>query len=96
MQGVDICETIGYKIVNVSKSTYMLYIYDSKKGYQFLPHGNKGTHKLRNKRNQMFNHWLVWKQIQCYIKWRALEMVEKMCNVYCLNLGKISRNETIR
>jgi hypothetical protein len=25
----------------------MLYKYDSKKGYQFLPHGNKGTHKLR-------------------------------------------------
>jgi hypothetical protein len=25
----------------------MLYKYDSKRGYQFLPHGNKGTHKLR-------------------------------------------------
>jgi hypothetical protein len=24
----------------------MLYKYDSKRGYQFLPHGNKGTRKL--------------------------------------------------
>lgn len=44
---MDICKIVYYKIVNVSKSTYMLYKYDSKKGYQFLPHGNKGTHKLR-------------------------------------------------
>lgn len=47
MQDVDIRKTVWYKIVNVSKSTYTLYKYDSKKGYQFLPHGNKGTHKLR-------------------------------------------------
>jgi hypothetical protein len=44
---VDIYETTWYKIIGVSKSTYVLYKFESKWGCQFLPHGNKGIHKLR-------------------------------------------------
>jgi len=45
IQGSDIFQTTWYQIVGFSKSTYMLYKLDNKRGCQFLPHGNKGTHK---------------------------------------------------
>jgi hypothetical protein len=35
-----------YQIVSLSKSTYMLYKLDNKQGCRFLPHRNKGTHKI--------------------------------------------------
>ncbi len=47
MQGVDICETAWYKIIGVSRSMYMLYKSSTKRSCRFLPHGNKGTHKLQ-------------------------------------------------
>jgi hypothetical protein len=46
IQGLDIYEIAWYQIIGLSRSTYMLYKLDRKQGYQFLPHGNKGTHKL--------------------------------------------------
>jgi hypothetical protein len=44
---IDICETTWYKIVGLSKSTYTLYKAYSKWGCKFLPHSNKGSHKLQ-------------------------------------------------
>ncbi len=44
---MDICETTWYKIIGVSMLLYMLYKSNSKRSCQFLPHGNKGTHKLQ-------------------------------------------------
>jgi hypothetical protein len=46
IQEIPFCETSWYKIVGLSRSTYMLYKIDSKKGCRFLPHGNKGSHKI--------------------------------------------------
>jgi hypothetical protein len=36
-----------YKIVGLSKSTYMLYKIDSKWRCKFLLHGNKSLHKFK-------------------------------------------------
>jgi hypothetical protein len=46
IQGLDICKIAWYQIVGLLKLTYMLYKLDSKQGRWFLPHGDKGTHKL--------------------------------------------------
>jgi hypothetical protein len=46
IQEINICEMAWYKIVGLSKSTYMLYKAISKQECRFLPHGNKGSHKL--------------------------------------------------
>jgi hypothetical protein len=46
IQEIDICETTWYKINGLLRSTYILYKVDSKQGCRFLPHGNKGLHKL--------------------------------------------------
>jgi hypothetical protein len=46
IQGLDIYETTWYQIIGLSRSTYMLNKSDNKRGCWFLPHGNKGTHKL--------------------------------------------------
>jgi hypothetical protein len=46
IQDLDIYETVWYQIVGFSKSTCMLYKSNNKQGCQFLPHGNKDTHKL--------------------------------------------------
>jgi hypothetical protein len=46
IQGLDICKNVKYEIVSFSRSTYMLYKFDSKLGCQLLPHVNKDTHKL--------------------------------------------------
>ncbi len=50
---IDICETTRYKIVGLSKLTYMLYKIDSKWGCTFLPHGNKSSHKLQTPTKQV-------------------------------------------
>jgi len=46
IQEIDIYEMAWYKIVGLSKSTYMIYKVDSKQRCRFLLHGNKGSHKL--------------------------------------------------
>jgi hypothetical protein len=46
IQEIDICEMAWYKIIGLSKSTYMLYKVNPKRECKFLPHGNKGSHKL--------------------------------------------------
>ncbi len=52
IQEIDIYEMTRYKIVGLSKLTYMLYKVDSKRGCRFLPHGNKGSHKLQTPTKQ--------------------------------------------
>ncbi len=52
IQEIDIYETTWYKIIGLSKSTYMLYKVNSKRGCRFLPHGNKGSHKLQTQTKQ--------------------------------------------
>ncbi len=44
---IDIYEMTWYKIVGLSKSTYMLYKIDSKWRCKFLLHGNKSLHKFK-------------------------------------------------
>jgi len=51
-ESVDICEIAWYKIIGVSMSMYVLYKSNNKRGCWFLPHGNKGTHKLQISTNQ--------------------------------------------
>jgi hypothetical protein len=82
IQKVDICETTWCKIVGLLILTYMLYKLKSKWGCWFIPHGNKGTHKLWN---QMFNLWLTCVLIQCRIEWKELEMVNHVCGVLLLD-----------
>jgi hypothetical protein len=45
IQGLNICETTKYQIIGLSRLIYMLYKLNIKWSCQFLPHGNKGTHK---------------------------------------------------
>ncbi len=51
-ENVDICKIAWYKIIGVSMSMYVLYKSNNKQGCWFLPHGNKGTHKLQMSTNQ--------------------------------------------
>jgi hypothetical protein len=44
----------------------------------------------------MFNHWLTCLHILCHINWKVLEMVDKMCNVFCLKHGRVCRNGVIK
>jgi hypothetical protein len=44
----------------------------------------------------MFNHWLTCLWIPCRIKWKGLEMVDKMCVVFCLKHGKVCKNAMIK
>jgi hypothetical protein len=64
VQEMEFPEIAWYKIVVLSKLTYMWYNVDCKQGCRFLPHGNKGLHKLYelqwNRQNQMFNLWLTY------------------------------------
>jgi hypothetical protein len=53
IQGLDICEIVWYQIIGLSKLTYKLYKSDNEQGCQFLPHGNKGTHKLHMSTQQV-------------------------------------------
>jgi hypothetical protein len=46
IQEIDICKIAWYKIIGLLILKYMLYKVDYKQGYKFLPHGNKGLHKL--------------------------------------------------
>ncbi len=46
IQDLNIFETIWYQIIGLSRYIYMFYKLNSKWSCQFLPHGNKGTHKL--------------------------------------------------
>ncbi len=46
IQEIDICETTWYKIIGLLRLKYMLYKVDYKWGCKFLPHGDKGLHKL--------------------------------------------------
>ncbi len=46
VQEMEIYEIAWYKIIVLPKSTYMLYKVDCEQGCKFLPHGNKGLHKL--------------------------------------------------
>jgi hypothetical protein len=46
IQEIDICKIAWYKIIELLKLKYMLYKVDCKWGCKFLPHGNKGLHKL--------------------------------------------------
>jgi len=83
IQEIDIYEMTWYKIIRLSRSTYILYKVNSKWGCIFLLHGNKGSHKLQTQTkrwNQMFNHLLTWMMTQCHINWKELEMVDKMFN----------------
>jgi hypothetical protein len=52
IQEIDIYEMTWYKIIGLSRSTYMLYKVDSKQGCKFLPHGNKGLHKFKTPTKQ--------------------------------------------
>jgi hypothetical protein len=49
-----------------------------------------------NKWNPIFNHWLICLQILCCIKWKGLEMVDKMCDIFCPKHGTICRNTMIK
>jgi hypothetical protein len=49
-----------------------------------------------NKQSLMFNHWLTCLWILRRIKWKGLEMVDKMCNVFCLKYGRVCRNVMIK
>jgi hypothetical protein len=43
----DVCETAWYKIMGISRSTYMSYKQENKRGCKILPHRNKGSQKKR-------------------------------------------------
>ncbi len=47
LQERDVCETTWYKIMGISRSIYMSYKQESKKGCRVLPHQNKGSQKYR-------------------------------------------------
>jgi len=85
IQEIIICEMTWYKIIGLSKSTYMLYKIDSKRGcnvclyltitkvhinYKFEP----------SRQNKMFNPWLTWVLTQCCINWKESKMVDWMFN----------------
>jgi hypothetical protein len=53
IQEIDIYEMTWYKIIGLSKSTYMLYKTNPKQGCRFWPHDNKGSHKLRTLTKQV-------------------------------------------
>ncbi len=79
IQKVDICETTWYKIVGLLR----FYKLESKWGCWFLPHGNKGTHKLWSPRSLIdlcvdtMSH-----------RMKGIGMVDKMCGVLLFDTWK--------
>ncbi len=77
----------------------MLYKLDSKQGFGFYHMGIK-VHinyiSQISKSSPMFNQWLICLWTQCCIKWKGLEMVDKMCDFFCLKHGRICKNAMIR
>jgi hypothetical protein len=53
IQEIDICEMTLYKIIGLSKSTYMLYKVDFKRRCRFWLHDNKSSDKLRTPTKQV-------------------------------------------
>ncbi len=43
----------------------------------------------------LFSHWLTCLHKVCFIKWKGLEMVDKMCNIFCLKHGRVNKNTMI-
>ncbi len=96
IQGLDIYKIVWYQIIGLSKSRYMLY----KSSCWFLPHVATKLHinyiYQPGKRSQLFNHWLICLQIQCRIKSKGLEMVDQMCDVFCLKHGRVCKSKVIK
>ncbi len=45
LQKTDVCETTWYKIMGISRSIYMSYKQENKRGCRILPHRNKGSQR---------------------------------------------------
>jgi hypothetical protein len=43
----------------------------------------------------LFSHWLTCLHKVCFIKWKGLEMVDKMCDIFCLKHGKVNKNTVV-
>jgi len=99
IHGLDIYKNVWYQIVGFSTLTYMLYKSDNKRACHFLPHGNKGIHKLHMSTQQAnFN---VQSLINLFAdtmlhQMKGLEMVDKTCNIFYLKHGRLFKNTMIR
>jgi hypothetical protein len=72
----------------------MLYKLDNKQGCQFLPHGNKNTHKLCMSTRQVESNVQslidLFRDMMLH-QMKGLEMVDKMCDTFCLKHEEYTR-----
>ncbi len=99
IQEIDICEMTWYKIISLSKSTYMLYKTNLKRGCKFLLRNNKVciNSELQSSRwSQMFNPWLTWLLTQCCINWKESKMVNMMFDDCYLICGRAFESKVMK